>query len=274
MIRPFGGRLCRAVITAAALALAAAAIPAEAGTVIELRTEYFESGRADESAEIFFDDNCVRFDAMQGGEEISLIFRSDLESGPVCWVIDFDENTYFEVNEKTVKEIQDQIAKAKVMMEQQMQNIPPEQRASYKKMVEEKMGNIGRTDLDIEFKEVASGVQVNAWRCTQYESYVDGAKHEDVWAAPAEELGLTAADLQVLRGMSDLFAGISPETNAFFQVGKEGKAGFEGFPVLVVEYLNGEKHEKSEVKSVADKNLRANTFELPKGATRRALPGM
>jgi hypothetical protein len=247
---------------------------AAAGTVIELSTEYFEPDRANESAKIYFDKDCVRFDAVQSGKQVSLIFRSDLEQGPVCWVVDFENGTYFEVNEETVKEIQKQIALAREMMEEQTKNIPPEQREQFRKVLEEKMGNVGRTDLDIEFKEVASGVKVNAWICTQYESYVDGVKHEDVWAAPAGDLGLTAEDLQVLSGMSDLFAGISPETNAFFQVGKEGKSGFEGFPVLVVEYINGEEHEKSEVKSVAEKKLPASTFELPEGMTKQTLPGM
>ena len=247
---------------------------AAAGTVVELRTEYFDSDRADENARIYFDKNCVRFDAIQDGKAIALIFRSDLESGPVCWVVDNENGTYFEVNEETVKQIQEQVAKARIMMEEQLKNIPQEQRAQYKQLIEEKMGPVGQTDLDIEFKEIASGVKVNAWECTQYESFVNGVKHEDVWAAPAKDLGLTDADLKVLRGMSELFAGISPETNAFFQVGKEkGKSGFEGFPVLVVEYADGAKHEKSEVKSVVEKDLAKELFELPEGATKQSLSG-
>lgn len=267
-------RSCFLVFLAAVLTFSLLVSAAVAGTVVELHTEYFDSDKTGENAKIYFDKNCVRFDANQNGQEVALIFRSDLESGPVCWVVDNKNGTYFEVNEETVKRIQDQIAKAKVMMEEQMKNIPPDQRAQYEQLVEEKMGPIGRTDLDIEFKEIASGVKVNAWKCTQYESFVDGVKHEDVWAAPAKDLGLTDADLEVLRGMSELFSGISPETNAFFQVGKEkGKGGFEGFPILVVEYSEGAKHEKSEVKSVVEKDLAKELFLLPEGATKQLLTG-
>lgn len=266
-------RSCLLLLVAALLTVPFLVSVAVAGTVIVLHTEYFSPDRADEKATIYFDKNCVRFDAVQNDQEIALIFRNDLESGPVCWVVDNAKGTYFEVNEETVKEIQNQIAKARVVMEEQLKNVPPETRAQYQKMIEEKMGKVGRTDLDIEFKEVATGVKVNAWKCKQYESFVDGAKREDVWAAPAGDLGLTKADLQVLRGMSDLFSGISPETNAFFQVGKEGERGFEGFPVLVVEYADGQKHEKSEVKSVVQKDLAKHTFELPEGARKQELPG-
>ncbi len=266
-------RSCLLLLVAAVMTVPVFVSVATAGTVVTLHTEYFSPDRADENATVYFDKNCVRFDAMQDDQDIALIFRNDLDSGPVCWVVDNTKGTYFEVNEETVKEIQEQIVQAKAMMEEQLKNVPPETRAQYQKMIEEKMGKVGRTDLDIEFKEVASGVKVNAWKCKQYESFVDGAKHEDVWAAPAGDLGLTNADLQVLRGMSELFSGISPETNAFFQVGKEGKRGFEGFPVLVVEYMDGEKHEKSEVKSVVQRDLAKHIFELPEGAKKQVLPG-
>ena len=267
-------RSCLLVFLTAVLTFSLMVSKAAAGTVVELHTEYFDSDRADENATIYFDKNCVRFDAMQDGQVIALIFRTDLESGPVCWVVDNKNGTYIELNEETIKQIQDQVAKAKVMMEEQIKNIPPEQRAQYEQLIEEKMGPVGKTDLDIEFKEIASGVKVNAWECTQYESFVNGVKHEDVWAAPAKELGLTDADLDVLRGMSELFSGISPETNAFFQVGKEnGKGGFEGFPVLVVEYIDGAKHEKSEVKSVVEKDLAKELFLLPEGAKKQSLTG-
>lgn len=273
-MKSFGSRRsCLLLLVAAVVTFPLLASVATAGTIVELHTEYFDTERADETAKIYFDKNCVRFDANQGEQQITLIFRTDLEAGPVCWVVDNENGTYFEVNDETVKEIQDQIAKAKVMMEEQLQNVPAEQRAQYQKMIDEKMGKIGRTDLDIEFREVASGVKVNAWKCLQYESFIDGTKHEDVWAAPAEDMGLSDSDLQVLRGMSELFSGISQEMNAFFQVGKEGKRGFEGFPVLVVEYKDGEKFEKSEVKSVIEKDLAKHLFELPEGAKKQALPG-
>jgi hypothetical protein len=242
------------------------------GTVVDVKTVYFDEKRQDEGATIYFDTNRVRFDAIEGGERLSLVFHVNEKGEPVCWVIDQEKKTYVELNEKIVGQIETQAERARQMFEEQLRNAPPDQREQIKRTMDAQLKAAGWNKIAVNFKKIASGVKLKTWRCTQYESYVDGTKYEDVWAAAATDVGLAEADLRTLRGMGDLFSGISSQTNAFFQVGRNvDQGGFEGFPVVVVQYRDGKKFEKSEVKAVRKENLDKNVFELPQGVQERKL---
>ena len=245
---------------------------ARGGTVVDVKTVYFDENRPEEGATIYFDDNRVRFDAIEGGERLMLVFRLNEKGEPVCWVIDKEKKTYVELNKKNVGDIQAQAERARQMYEDQLRNAPPDQREQLKKTMEAQLGAMGWNRITVTFKKIASGVKLKDWRCTQYESYVNGAKHEDLWAAAAKDIGLAEADLQVLHEMGDLFSGISSQTNAFFQIGRDvDQGGFEGFPVVVVQYKDGKKYERSEVTAIRREKLDRSFFELPEGVEQRKL---
>ncbi|MBP2681447.1 MAG: hypothetical protein H6Q78_1310 [Candidatus Krumholzibacteriota bacterium] len=242
------------------------------GTVIDLKTVYFEQGGKEEGATIYFDTNCVRFDATEGGERLQLVFHADENGEPVCWVIDQERKSYVELNKKSVGEIEAQAERARKMFDEQLKKSPPDQREQLKRNIDAQLSAAGWNRISVEFKKIASGVKLKTWQCTQYESYVNGVKHEDVWAAAVKDIGLTEADIRTLRGMGELFSGISSETNAFFQVGRKvDQGGFEGFPVLLVRYNDGKKYEKSEVRAVRKEKLDKSVFELPQGLQERKL---
>lgn len=245
---------------------------ARGGTVIEVKTVFFDEKRPEEGATIYFDDNRVRFDAIEGGERLILVFRLNEKGEPVCWVIDKEKKTYVELNKKNVEDIRAQAERARQMFEEQMRNAPPDQREQIKRTMEAQLGAVGWNRITVTFKKIASGVKLKNWRCTQYESFLNGAKHEDVWAAAAKDLGLAGSDLQVLHEMGDLFSGISSQTNAFFQIGRDvNQGGFEGFPVVVVQYKDGKKYEKSEVTAIRREKLDGSVFDLPEGVEQRKL---
>jgi Domain of unknown function (DUF4412) len=237
-----------------------------AGTVIDVKTVYFEENRREEGATIYFDTNRVRFDANEGGERLNLVFHIDEKGEPVCWVIDEERKTYIELNKKSVGEVEAQAERARRMFEDQLKNAPPDQREQVKRNMDAQLSAAGWTRINVTFKKIASGVKLRTWQCTQYESYVNDVKYEDVWAVAAKDIGLTDADIRTLRGMGDLFSGISSQTNAFFQIGRDvDQGGFEGFPVVLVQYQNGKKYEKSEVKAIRKEKLDKSVFELPQG---------
>ncbi|UCG52744.1 MAG: hypothetical protein JSW58_04115 [Candidatus Latescibacterota bacterium] len=244
---------------------------ASAGTVIEMRTVYLVENQPDEDATIFLDNNRMRLEAVEGGRDVVLIVKRNDAGDPVCWVIDTAAKTYREITKETAKELKSQIDRAKKTAEEQMERMPPGQRERVKKMMETQLSNIGKR-FDVQFKEIATGVKVNEWTCTQLESYVDGAKYEDIWAADWKQIGLEQSDVRVFGDMGSLFDGVSPQTNAFFQMGKsKNEGGYEGFPVLVVEYKDGKEYEKSEVRSVRNEKLKGGLFELPEGLTKKSM---
>lgn len=232
-IAGIGGTWRRLLLVAAAAVLGLAP-GARAGTVIDVKTVYFGDKRPAETARIYLDRGCVRFDAVEDGRSTTMIFRIGDKGEPLCWVIDTMSKTYDEFTLKNV----------------------------------EKNAPVART---VEFQKIASGVKLGGWVCTQYEAYVKGVKQEDLWTARAEALGLAAADIEVLREMGEFFSRLSAETNAFFEIGRAGEGRFDGFPVVVVEYQNGRKRERSEVTSSRKEALAPSVFELPAGARRRAV---
>lgn len=265
-------RLCDLACLLSILATISFVPGARGGTVIDVKTVYFDEKRPEEGATIYFDDNRVRFDAIEGGERLMLVFRRNEKGEPVCWVIDKEKKTYVELNNKSVEDIQAQAERARQIYEDQLRNAPPDQREQIKRTMEAQLGAVGWNRITVTFKKIASGVKLKNWRCTQYESFLNGAKHEDVWTTAAKDIGLAGSDLQVLHEMGDLFSGISSQTNAFFQIGRDvNQGGFEGFPVVVVQYKDGKKYEKSEVTAIRSEKLDKSVFELPQGVEKRKL---
>jgi len=263
-------RLSASVWAAGAL-IAAWAVPSvHGGTVVDVKTIYFAEQRADETATISFDADRVRFDALEGGRRVILIVRTDAKGEPVCWVIDQEKNTYFEIDRKGAEEVKSETERARLLFEHQIATAPPENREKVRQRLEAQYGALMKKHPTVEFKKIATGVTIKKWRCTQYESTLDGEKFEDVWAAGEKDLGLTPSDLKVLFQMGELFSGISPTTNAFFQAGRPA-GGFAGFPVVVVQYRGGKRYEKSEVTGVRQEKLDPAFFDLPKGAVKQKL---
>jgi hypothetical protein len=237
------------------------------GRVIDLRTTYFDETKAEETARISCDQGRLRFDATQSGRKIALVVRVDAKGEPVCWVMDVENDTYVELTRKSVADLEAQIERARQALEEQLAAAPPEKREQMRRAVESQYGSVLGKKPKLEFKKIASGVKIDKWRCSQYESSLDDSKYEDIWTAVTAELKLTESDLELLGDLGALFSGVSQETNAFFQAGRSEKSGgFDGFPILVVEYKNGQKHEKSEVTSIRQEALDPGLFELPKGA--------
>lgn len=263
-------RIWSLAFAAGVLAGAFAVAPVQAGTVVDVKTVYFDEKKTDETATIYFDGDRVRFDASEGGRTVVLISRRNAKGEPVCWVIDSGNKAYVEIDRPGVAEVQSQMERARLLFEQQIANAPPESRERVRQAIEAQYGSVMKKTPVIEFKKLTTGVTIKKWRCTQYESYVDGAKFEDVWAAGEKDLGLAASELQALSEMGELFSGMSPKTNAFFQVGRAA-GGFAGFPVVVVEYRGAVKHEMSEVTGVRQEKLDPALFELPQGLAKQKL---
>lgn len=240
----------------------------EAGTVIELKTVYFDESKPDEDTKIFLGKDRLRFEAMEAGKQMILIVTLDDAGEPVCRVIDAQARSYTEITRESANEVKAQIEQGKAQMEEQLKGMPEDQRDEMRQMMEEQLGQFEGA-ANVTFKQVSTGVEINKWTCVQYESLINGAKHEDIWTADWKQIGLKKSDTEIFRKFGSLFEGVSPETNAFFHVGEsESSGGFDGFPVLVVEYKNGVKFEKSEVQAVTDKKLDDDLFVVPTGFTK------
>jgi len=103
--------------------------------------------------------------------------------------------------------------------EEQMKNVPPEQR----KMMESMMkGRMPQQPPKTVYRKVASGVKVNRWVCDRYDGYLGKEKKEEVWAADPAQFDLRPEDFQVFDDMRDFMEGFSKQSMPFFRIEKGG----------------------------------------------------
>ncbi len=122
-----------------------------------------------------------------------------------------------------------------------------------------------------EYKKEASGVKVGAWTTDHYSVMRDGEKTGELWTAPAEKLGMSAAELATLKAMSEFSAKTMRQLGMGAQVLPLDDAQIGGVPVKNVVIANGAPVSQLTVTSVEKKELPASTFETPAGYTKRDL---
>ncbi|MEF9426383.1 MAG: DUF3617 domain-containing protein, partial [Candidatus Mariimomonas ferrooxydans] len=158
---------------------------AEAGVIITSIDTSFDDPRDSGTSTAYIGDNGMRAEARAEGENNIVIFRSDKE---VFWMINTADNSYTEMTKKDIKKIKGQMDEAMRMMQEQMKNMPPEQRAMMEQMMKGK--TIPTQPEKTVFKKVASGVKVGKWKCNTYKGYLRGELTEEVCSTSWKKLGI------------------------------------------------------------------------------------
>jgi hypothetical protein len=258
--------------------------PATAGVLI-VRTDTSKgAGPATTTSRIQLADQAARIE----GGQTTIIYRKDLDT---AWMI--HGGSYTELNKETAHAMGGQVAAQQAQMQQQMQEalsqMPPEQRA----MVEQMMKNGGAPGMPgapasppaaaqartPTYRAGAKGRTVGHWTCDEYEGYVDGALVEKVCAADLSALGVTPADLAVMRDAARFFREVSREFTGAAALAlpsaDEATQGYPGFPVAQTRYRDGAVSGESRVTEVTRRDFDAGLFarptlprkDLPFGAT-------
>lgn len=202
----------------------------------------------------------MRADVKGKEEEMTFIFRSDKE---VFWSIDQKKKSYFEITKGDRAQMKRRMEEGMKMMEENLKNLPPEERKRVEEMWKGKSAPEGPKRL---YKKVKSGEKVNQWLCDKYEVYEGNKKVEEVWATDGKKIGLKPEELKVMEDMGDFFSEITKDfSSRFYQVRREEKEGFSGIPVKIIGYEKGKRTFAMELKEVKREEMMANLFELPKG---------
>lgn len=193
------------------------------------------------------------------------IFRGDKD---VFWFIDNEDRTYTELTREDIQKMKAQLEETSKMFEEQMQNLPPEQR----KMMESMMGGkMPEKPPELKYKKIASGQKIGQWTCDEYVGYLDGQKHAEVWTTPWKDLGLSSEDFDAMKQMSSFFEEFSKDAAHLFKVGDESAKKdaegrlYSGMPVKMIGYSGDQQTYKLELKEVKKQDCPASLFELPEG---------
>lgn len=230
------------------------AAPTSAGWFVQEKSE-------GEISSLYFQNNQVRD---QTGEAVTIM---DLAQGRLT-MVNPGAKAYWSGPFSDMLKMRDQ---AMQMMQQQLKQLPPEQRPQAEKAMKEAMGTPNGPAPKVEVKKTGQRTVIGGFKADKYEIYSDGQLREEQWIAP----DITTAQELDAKKMKEMMALLAQA---------DGEASYEshpavlalwkkGYPVKVITHLDGETLERQVVKA-QKKNLPSSLFAPPKDCRRVELMEM
>jgi hypothetical protein len=243
---------------------------ADAATVLVVETESYLSGATGGTATVYLDGKSIRIDSNEGGTDFSIIYG--IHGGRLTYLlINNRDKSYYEIDRDAMLKTRQDLEKQIETQRRQIAQLPPQQRSHMEKTLQQNMARMGFAETRINYSIVSRGIKIGEWICNHYQGEREGTKVEEVWASKPAEMGIGKSDLKVLGEMAEYFESTGQDMPAFFSFSRDGAdhkddgATYEGFPVIVVTYVDGKRREKSQIKEVKQETLAENFFELPEG---------
>ena len=225
--------------TAGLIAAMGIMTPSHGATTIDFTLK--QQGQADTVQVSYFDAGKALIKAAGGDPNIDLLFQQSTET---MTIINHQDGSTLDINAEKVSALASQASGVMDLVRQQlteqMKNMSAEQREQMQKMIEGMGGGqlIQPPPPPPQKKSLqATGVQkINGFTCNQTEVYEGGQKVAEVCTAPADVLGIPAADFAVIEAMRAMSDKLRDETAKISgQMGQSlpqfGEAEIAGVPV-------------------------------------------
>ena len=237
-----------------AILILAWAIPTSAGWLILEKSE-------GELSTLYYQNNQVRDES---GESTTIM---DLIKSRLI-LVNTEAKTYWTGPVSDMLKMRDQAMR---MMQDQLKQMPPEQRAQAEKVMQDAMGPPNAPAPEVTVKNTGESATINGLKTNKYEIWVDGHLIEEQWVAPAIDLA-QELDIKKLQRMNSVFAQASGE-NSYESDPAVQELWSKGYPVKTVQHLNGETLVR-EVVLAHKELLSASLFAVPEGYQRVELMEM
>jgi len=260
--------LTKSVVLAAMMSVPASGAWAADGILIHEKTT---SGGTTATHQIQIDPHRMRAETTSAaGERQAIVFDGTTH---VMTIINYDKKTYREMTQADVDRLSGQMSDAMAKMQEQMKNLPPEQRARIEAMMAGRGGMTGAAGgaaEKTEYKKTGSD-RVGQWACDKYEGSRGGQKIAELCTVAPQTLGFTAADFAVTRDLQAFFSKLVPQNaDSLFRIGSAADQGFDGIPVRRVTFGPGAS--TSELVDASRQNIPDSTFAVPEGFQKEASP--
>jgi hypothetical protein len=223
------------------------------------------------SSQVHLEPNRIRTEVHDGdGRRQVIIFNGTTE---VLYIVDPARKSYIEMTKADAAKMGSMMSGAMAMMQQQMANLPPAQRA----MMEQKMAGMmgGATSVARpEYKRVGTG-KVADRTCDRYDGYTAGQKTSEICTVSPEALGFSLADFGVLGKLSDFVRTIMPQMGDQIVGVGTPEMGFSGLPIrtATTDPRSG-RTVTMEMTEARRATFEDSLFEVPAGFTKQAMPMM
>lgn len=229
------------------------------------------SGAQSTTTQIQMDKDHIRVESRSSGDEAAFVFDGPRQTARL---INIAKKSYVELTKADLDQMKGQMDAAMAQMQEQLRALPPEQRAMVEQMMRGRgMPTAALSAPKVEYRQTGSD-KVGQWTCTKYEGTVSGQKTTEVCTVDPREFGLTAADFEAARQLSEFLKSMMPQMqdSAFVNGTPQGE-GFSGVPVRRTSFRNGVVDTVTEVTETRRQAFPASTFEVPAGFRREAMPG-
>jgi hypothetical protein len=244
---------------------------AQAGTVLEminrdlanktegLSTTYAQKGR-------------MRIES-GGAEDAFAIFRDE-----TIYTFDPKKKTYLAMDRPTMQRLASQLNPALKMLQEQMANMSPEQRAQMERMLGSKMPGAEK-EIKEEIRKTSRTATVAGHPCTYSEIMQDGVLQTEVCVVPVDKLkgGKELFEVAVKVGglIKDMIAAVdSPWIKQMVNREMENFDKLGGVPVMSRTFDQGNPLHEATMKSIRTEALADTLFEIPADYKKQDLPSM
>lgn len=242
---------------------------AHAGVVVTY--QHTSAGKsAPETGKLWLTDDRFR---METGAHV-MIFRADKD---LFWIVDEKNGKYTEMDRETMKKMGDQVSAAMAQMQEQLKNMPPEQRQMMEKMMSGKMGAgmPGTKREPLTWQKTDEEETIAGYPCRRYDGMRGEEREQEAWITAWDKLGLTASDFAVMDKFVEFMKEITGPMSQMVSTGfvtkyGEGDDALPGVPVKTVRYTHGGQS-VDEFKSVERKTPDASVFEVPAGLKKETM---
>jgi len=209
-----------------------------------------------------------------GTGRVDIIFHGDQQE---LVMVDHGARKYTVLDQATIKQVSGQMSAALAQVQEQLKNLPPEQRAMMEKMMKGRgMMMPAAAPAPTELRRTSEGAKQSGYDAVKYEVLREGTVIRTMWLA--DWTAVTGAG--EARTVFERMAGFMKEMTAGLPqfLGNMGQDAFEhmkdlgGFPVRTTEYdESGRPSTDARLVSAESQTIPAGTFEPPSGFSKQAI---
>lgn len=252
-------RTLKATALVAGVVLIAAPLLAADGILIVEKTT---ARGATVTSQIQIEKNRMRAETASpnGGRQV-VVFDGTAQ---VMRMIDIEKKTYTEMTKAEIDQLGGQMSAAMAKMQEQMKNMPPEQRAMVEGMMKGRGGAGAPAAPKTEYRKAGTDT-VGRWTCSKYEGFQNNQKVAEVCTVDPKALGFSLADFDVTRQMAAFFEKLMPQNaDQMFRIGNAEEQGFSGVPVRRITSF-GPQQTVVELSEVSRQSFADSVFAVPEG---------
>lgn len=254
-------------IALGSLCCLAGGLQAHAGAVYESITRDLAKGQQYATV-MQVQDGKLRVEHRDQGDNTTIIFKDD-----AVHVLNAKDKSYMVIDRPTIKQIAEQVNPALKQLEQQLQNMPPEQRAMVEKMMGKQLPQQGQS-APAEVVKTGRQDVIAGRACTYSEVRRGGVVEQELCLASPSALTGGQEMFDVVRKMSalmeEMMASIdSPMLRQTLNQQVEPYTKLDGFPVFSRYYEGGKPVMETTLTAMRAQNVPAAQFEIPAGYKRK-----